>query len=191
MARLRTPEGSKKIARGQARRSRATPRERGPRQLPHPGGVPESAVPSTYSNLVYHLIFATKRRAPSIEDSWRDRIHGYLGGTIKGLGGTPLAIGGVADHVHILVALRPSHCLADLVRDVKKASSTWVHKEMVRTGFAWQEGYAAFTVGPEGVEAARAYVANQEEHHRRVDSREELLRICREMGIEVELRFFE
>lgn len=148
-------------------------------------------MPATYSNIVYHLIFATKGRAPSLEDLWRERLFGYIGGTVRGLGGVPLAIGGVSDHVHLLVALRPSHCLADFVREVKKSSSIWVHREMSRPGFAWQEGYGAFTVGAADVLTAKAYIASQGEHHRQVDSREELLRLCREAGVEVDIRFFE
>src|SRR5258706_16402439 len=100
---------------------------------------------STYLSLHYHLVFGTKHREPIIAADWRSRLHDYLGGTIRGLGGFPEGVGGVADHVHLLVGLKATHCLADVMRELKKASSVWVHEE-IGEAFAWQEGYAAFTV---------------------------------------------
>ncbi len=83
-------------------------------------------MPSTYTSLLYHLVFATRNREPLIPSAWRARWHDYLGGTVRGLGALPQGVGGVADHVHLLVALKPTHCLSDFVRELKKASSLWV-----------------------------------------------------------------
>ena len=85
---------------------------------------------STYLSLHYHIVFSTKDRAPLIAESWRPRLHEYLGGTARGLGGFPEGIGGVADHVHILAGLKSTHCVADFLRELKKASSAWVHEEI-------------------------------------------------------------
>ena len=85
---------------------------------------------STYLSLHYHLVFGTKKREPLIAPQWRSRLHEYLGGTISGLGGYPQGIGGVADHVHLLIALKATHCLADVLRELKKASSAWAHEEI-------------------------------------------------------------
>jgi putative transposase len=112
-------------------------------------------MPSTYLSLHYHLVFATKNREVLIAPEWRVRLHDYLGGTIRGLDGYPEGIGGVADHVHLLVSLKATHCLADFMRELKKASSLWVHKEIGLHAFAWQEGYAAFTVSATAREAVR------------------------------------
>ena len=98
-------------------------------------------MPSTYLSLHYHLVFSTKNRAAFIAPDWRARLHDYLGGTIRGLGGYPEGVGGVADHVHLLVGLKATHCLSDVMRELKKASSIWVHKEVGLRSFAWQEGY--------------------------------------------------
>jgi REP element-mobilizing transposase RayT len=103
-------------------------------------------MPSTYLSLHYHLVFSTKDRVPNIDAAWRSRLHDYLGGTIRGLGGIPQGIGGVADHVYLLVGLKATHGLSDVMRELKKASSSWVHDEIGLQMFAWQEGYAAFTV---------------------------------------------
>jgi putative transposase len=147
-------------------------------------------MPSTYLSLHYHLVFSTKNREPTIRDAWRSRLHEYLGGTIRGLGGFPEGIGGTADHVHLLVGLKATHCLADVLRELKKASSVWVHEE-IKTPFAWQEGYAAFTVSAPARGAVKNYIAHQEEHHRVKSYREELLEMLNKAGVEYDPRYFD
>ena len=146
-------------------------------------------MPSTYLSLHYHLVFSTKNREPMIASEWRGRLHDYLGGTIRGLGGFPEGIGGVADHVHLLVGLKATHCLADVMRELKKASSSWVHDETGLRSFAWQEGYAAFTVSTTSRDAVRHYIANQEEHHRIKPFREELVEMLRKAGVEYDPKY--
>ena len=148
-------------------------------------------MPSTYSALTYHIVFSTKDRVPFIESEWIERFHSYIGGTARGLNGTPLAVGGVADHIHLLVILKPTHSIADFVRDLKKSSSGWVRDELGTKRFAWQEGYAVFTVGPQGIGPCKRYIVGQPEHHRKLSSRDELLALCEEAGIEVDLRYFD
>lgn len=121
---------------------------------------------STYVSLRIHIVFSTKHRQPTIADDWRGSLHAYLSGTLRGLGVTPLAIGGVADHVHILIGIKPIHAIADLVRETKKASTEWVRREAGVSEFRWQEVYAAFSVG--AVDRVIAYIANQEAHHRKL-----------------------
>jgi putative transposase len=147
-------------------------------------------MPSTHTGLHYHLIFATKNREPIISEAWRNRLHEYLGGTARGLGGVPQGIGGVADHVHLLVGLKPTHCLADFMRDLKKASSAWVTASLQKH-FQWQEGYAAFTVSPSARTAVQEYIADQEEHHRHHAFREELIKFLQDSGIEYDERYLD
>jgi len=139
---------------------------------------------STYLSLHYHLVFSTKNREPSIAAKWQARLHEYLGGTISGLGGFPQGVGGVADHVHLLVGLKATHRLADVLRELKKAASAWVHDEIGLRSFAWQEGYAAFTVSATARPAVQKYIANQEEHHQTKSFREELIEMLEKAGIE-------
>ena len=146
---------------------------------------------STYLSLHYHLVFSTKNREPWIDTAWRPRLHEYLGGTLHGLGGFPEGIGGVADHVHILVGLKATHCLADVMRELKKAATVWVREEIGIRPFAWQDGYAAFTVSATSRVAVRGYIANQEEHHRVKPFREELLEMLNKAGIEFDPRYFD
>jgi putative transposase len=131
-------------------------------------------MPSTYLSLHYHVVFATKRRRKIIAPAWRSSLHEYLGGTVNGLGGYSQGVGGTADHVHLLMGLKATLCLADVMRELKKASSSWVHKEVGRKAFGWQEGYGAFTVGPRGRARVRRYIANQEAHHKKRTFDEEL-----------------
>ena len=147
---------------------------------------------STYLSLHYHIVFGTKDRRPLIDASWRLRLHEYLGGTVRGLGGVPEAIGGVADHVHLLVGLKSTHCLADFVRDLKKSSAGWVHDGIDRGGkFAWQNGYAAFTVSATSCEAVREYLAHQEEHHRERSFREEFVAMLEKAKITFDPRYLD
>ena len=144
---------------------------------------------STYVSLRVHLVFATKGRQPLIVEGWRGRLHAYLGGTLRGFGATPLAIGGVADHVHILVGIRATHTVADLVRETKKAATEWVRSEVGVRSFQWQEGYAVLSVG--NIEAVIAYIQNQEAHHRKIGSADELRVLLEEAGVEIDPRYFE
>jgi putative transposase len=101
-------------------------------------------MPSTYASLHVHIVFSVKHRAPAIQKEWIHRLHDFIGGIVRGLQAQPIAIGGVADHVHLLIALKPTHCLADVVRDIKRSSSNWIVRTIQCEGFHWQSGYAAF-----------------------------------------------
>jgi len=148
-------------------------------------------MPSTFLALHFHLVFSTKNRAPMIDASWRDRLHEYLGGTVSGLGGTPQGVGGVADHVHLLVGLKATHCPADFMRELKKASSVWVHETIGLQEFAWQEGYGAFTVSPTARPQVQSYIANQAEHHRVKSFREELAEFLGAAGVNYEDQYLD
>ncbi len=148
-------------------------------------------MPSTYLSLHYHIIFATKDRRPWFDVKWRGRMHGYLGGAIRDMGGVPQIIGGVEDHVHMLIGLRATHCLADVMRELKKNASLWAHKEIGQPYFGWQEGYAAFSVSPTARDGVRQYIENQEEHHRKESFREELVALLKRAGVEYDPKYFE
>jgi putative transposase len=137
---------------------------------------------STFSSLHHHIVIATKNRRPLIKPDWRPQLHQYLGGAIRGLGAVPQIAGGVEDHVHLLIGLTTSTAPADLVRELKKASSGWASKHHDST-FSWQEGYGIFSVSWSHCGLVRKYIANQEEHHRRVDFLEEYKRLLKRNGI--------
>ncbi len=118
-------------------------------------------MPSTHLSLHYHLVFSTKNRMALIVKDWRANFHSYLGGIVKGIKGVPLAIGGIEDHVHLLLGLRATHRLDYVLRDIKADSSGWVHKVVGLTKFEWQSGYLGLTVSPSQIERVRSYVFNQ------------------------------
>jgi REP element-mobilizing transposase RayT len=148
-------------------------------------------MPSTHLSLHYHLVFGTKGRQPWIAVAWRDRLHAYLGGVIREMDALPEEIGGMADHVHLLVGLKATHRLSDVVRDLKRASSEWVHVTVGLREFAWQEGYGAFTVSASNREEVRVYIARQEEHHRTRTFREEYVEFLRRHGVVYEERYLD
>jgi REP element-mobilizing transposase RayT len=133
-------------------------------------------------------VFSTKERRPFIKSAWRAQLHEYLGGTVRGLGGIPEIIGGVEDHVHLLIGLRATHRLADFMQELKKASSIW-STEHHEPDFRWQDGYAAFTVSWSHVEPVRHYIATQEEHHRTTDFVSELKQLLDKNGVKYEEKY--
>ncbi len=124
-----------------------------------------------------------------IAPPWRDRLHAFLGGVVRQIDGIPEAVGGVGDHVHLLLGLGAMHRLADVIREVKSVSSRWVHEEIGVKLFSWQEGYGAFTVGAPQCPAVRDYILNQEEHHRVKSYQEEYLEFLRHGAVEYEDRY--
>ncbi len=146
-------------------------------------------MPSTHFSLHYHLVFSTKDRYSFITEPWRDRLHAFLGGSIRTLGGIAEAVGGTADHVHLLVSLKTTHCLAEVVKDIKQASSAWVHKEMQIQKYAWQEGYGAFTVSTSQLEGVKPYIAHQASHHRKRSFQDEYLQLLNKSGVVFDTRY--
>ena len=146
---------------------------------------------STYLSLHYHLVFSTKHREPWLPPSLRVGVYEYLGGIVKGLGAETHGVGGTGDHVHLLVSLRATHCLADFMRELKKASSSWIRQEYRLAGFSWQEGYCALTVSPSARSVVRAYIARQEAHHHNRSFREELVGLLKRAGIAYEAKYLD
>jgi len=139
----------------------------------------------TFSRLLYHVVFSTKHRTLFIDPKVRAELYPYMEGIVRNLGGWLLALGGMPDHVHLLIRLKPDMPVSDLVRDVKANSSKWVHDQRdLPADFAWQKGYAAFTVSESQEGAVRSYILNQEKHHRRTSFEEELVALLRKHGIE-------
>ena len=143
---------------------------------------------STFFSLHYHIVFSTKERRPSIRAEWRLRLHSYLDGIIRRMNGAAEIVGGVDDHVHLMASLRPVHCLADVMRDLKKDSTNWVKDNLDRR-FAWQEGYAAFTVSPSAADAVRNYIGRQESHHRKHSFVDELKELLGKAGVAYEEKY--
>ena len=123
-----------------------------------------------------------------ITKEWRERLHSYLGGIVNGLEGVPLVIGGIEDHVHLLIGLKSKHRLDYFLRDLKADSSSWVHQELKKK-FEWQKGYAAFTVSPSSLEGVKKYILNQEKHHAGKTFKEEFVELLKAGGVAYEEKY--
>ena len=120
----------------------------------------------TYTRLLYHIVYSTKERLPLMNGEWAGRMHEYLGGITRNLKGTPIQISGVADHVHLFIQLPPTITISETVNKLKSNSSKWINEQRdYRDKFAWQEGYAAFSVSDNRYDETVKYIQNQESHH--------------------------
>lgn len=147
-------------------------------------------MPGTYSQILLHVVFSTRAREARLRPDLAERLYPYLGGIIRAERGLLYGIGGVADHVHLYLRWRPDDSISDLMRTVKARSSRWIHETFpAQASFAWQEGYAVFSVSPSQEEAVKKYIAGQAQHHQHEDFKTELLRILRAHRVEFDERY--
>jgi putative transposase len=138
----------------------------------------------SFVSSLHHCVFATKGREKMLSAQIRQRLWAYLGGVAREKGMKALAVGGVADHVHILLSLPAPVSVAKAMQLLKGNSSKWIHETFPELqSFAWQEGYAAFSIGVSGVSETDAYIRNQEEHHRTKTYREEVMIFLKRHGL--------
>ena len=139
---------------------------------------------NTYSSLHYHLVFSTKNRERWISPDMENRIWSYLGGIARENKITPIQIGGVEDHVHLLLGATPTMAPSKIAQVMKGGSSGWIHGNFpTMKTFAWQDGYGAFTVSRSNLDAVIAYIQGQREHHRHKTFAEEYLALLKKHGI--------
>ena len=145
---------------------------------------------STLTNLLYHIVFSTKDREPLILPEIREDLHRYIGGILKGEGGVPLEIGGMSDHIHMAIKLRPIHALSDIMKKVKGNSSKWLNEQNRLTSrFSWQDGYGAFSVSESQISTVIRYVREQAKHHRRQTFKDEFIRILEHHRVEYDEQY--
>jgi REP-associated tyrosine transposase len=145
---------------------------------------------NTYTSLNYHLVFSTKNREAWLVEAVRERLWPYLGGIARENEMKPIEIGGMADHVHILVSIPASMALSKAVQLIKGGSSLWVKKSFPNmAGFAWQDGYGAFTVSESQLGTVRDYISRQPEHHRTKTFAEEYKGFLKRHHIEFDERY--
>ena len=143
----------------------------------------------TYHSCLMHCVWATHRRQPWLTPEIRQRLWPYLGGIARANGITALAVGGVADHVHALISLPPTQSTSKAIQLLKGNSSKWLRDtfpQQLQPGFAWQEGYGAFSLGISGAARTRQYIEAQEHHHRVHDYQGELLRFLNRHGMKLQ-----
>ena len=139
----------------------------------------------TYTQILFHIVFSTKHRRALITPEIQPRLYAYIGGIVRAEKGTLYAVGGMPDHVHMLLRWRTDAALADLMRTVKSRSSMWVQRTFPESvPFAWQEGYAAFSVSKSVESDVKDYIEHQAERHGKHDFKDELLALLNAHGVE-------
>jgi len=143
----------------------------------------------TYCSSLFYCVFSTKERRKSIAPEIQPQLWAYMGGIAREHGLKALAVGGTKDHVHILLSLPSSFPVAKAMREIKSASSRWMHQTCAIESFEWQEGYGAFSIGTAQLSATLAHITRQEEHHRRRDFQSEFIAFLKKHNIEYDSRY--
>lgn len=147
-------------------------------------------MPSTYSNLLFHVIFSVKERRKLLSKELQNRFYPYISGITNKNGFKILIIGGTDDHVHILLSLRPDLPVSKAVQLIKGGSSKWIHDNFtdLKT-FSWQEGYGVFTVSLSQVNIIKNYISNQEKHHKNTSFKDEYLKLLERNNIDFNSKY--
>jgi REP-associated tyrosine transposase len=145
---------------------------------------------NTYTQLYIHIVFVVKNRQNLIPKKHKDELYKYISGIIRERNSKLLAIGGVADHVHIFIGMNPSLALSDLVRDIKAVSSGFINKQhWIQDKFNWQEGYGAFSYSKSQIDRVCKYILNQEAHHRKKTFRDEYIKMLKSFSVDYDERY--
>lgn len=144
----------------------------------------------TYTQIHLHLVFAVQNRLSLIQSSWKDRLYQYITGIIQQHKHKMIIINGMPDHLHIVIGMRPTQSLSDLLQDIKGSSSKWINAHKLVPGkFTWQEGYGAFSYGRSQLPKLIDYVKTQEEHHKKTTFLEEYKEFLKAFEVEFDERY--
>ena len=142
-------------------------------------------MPGTFSQIYIQVVFAVKGRESLIHPSWETELYKYITGIVRNKGQKMLSINGMPNHIHFLIGMKPSCCLSDLVREIKKSSNSFI-KEKKFSGFRfqWQEGFGAFSYSHSNLDAVIKYIEKQKEHHKKRTFKEEYYEFLKRFNIE-------
>lgn len=145
---------------------------------------------NTFTKIYIHCIFAVMGRENLIYKSWEDELYKYISGIVKHNGHKLIAIGGMPDHIHIFIGMKPIQSLSDLMKDVKGSSSKWINeKKFIKRKFNWQEGYGAFSYADSQLNSVINYINSQEEHHKRRSFKEEYIEFLERFKVEYDSKY--
>ena len=149
------------------------------------------AMSQSLAKILLHAVFSTKDRFPFLQSAAiREEMHAYLGRSLGDLDYHALSVGGVSDHVHLLFSLTRVETVADVIKELKRSSSTWVKtKSPAMRKFAWQSGYGVFSIGFSQVKSVQAYIAGQERRHRKISFQDEMREFLRRYEIDFDERY--
>ena len=144
----------------------------------------------TYTQIYIHIIFSTRCREKLIKNDFKEELHKYITGIITNKNQKLIAVNSMPDHIHILVGLKPSMALSDLVRFIKSNSSKFVNeKKWIRRKFHWQKGFGAFSYSKSQLSEVVSYIEGQEKHHLKKSFREEYLEFLEKFNIDYDLKY--
>lgn len=145
---------------------------------------------NTYTQIHIHFVFSVKYREGIIANSWKEELYKYIAGIIKINNHKLLAINGMPDHIHILIGVRPSQSVSDLMQDIKGSSSKWINeKKFLKSKFEWQEGYGAFSYSKSQLNRVIDYIKNQETHHQTKSFKEEYIDFLKMFEIDFDEKY--
>lgn len=145
---------------------------------------------STYSQIYIQTIFAVKGRDGLIQPAWEERLYKYITGIVQNKGQKMLAINGIPNHIHFLIGMKPSCCLSDLVREIKKSSNEFINdNKLSKFKFNWQEGFGAFSYSHSQLDTVIEYVMNQKEHHKKKTFKEEYTDFLKQFNVEYDEQY--
>jgi len=145
---------------------------------------------NTYSQIYLQVVFAVKGRRSLIQIEWKDELYKYICGVVNGKKEKVYAIGGVSDHIHILISIKPNSIISDLVRDIKCNSTKWINERQYVIGkFQWQEGFGAFSYTHWHLDTIINYINNQEEHHKKKSFKNEYIEFLEQFYIEYDEKY--
>lgn len=145
---------------------------------------------NTYTQIHIQVVFTVQNRDCIIQNSWKEELYKYISGVIQNHKHKVLAINGMPDHLHILIGLRPTQSLSDLMQDVKGSSSKWINQKRFTKGkFSWQEGFGAFSYGKSQITQVIDYIKNQELHHQKRTFLEEYKNFLEKFEVDFDQRF--
>jgi len=142
-------------------------------------------MPNTYSQIYIQIVFAVRGRNSLIRGEWEEELYKYITGIVQNKGQKMLAINGIPNHIHFLIGMKPSCCLSDLVREIKKSSNAFIReKRFTKFKFEWQEGFGAFSYSHSSLDNVIRYINSQKEHHRQKSFKEEYFETLRKFDVE-------
>lgn len=145
---------------------------------------------NTYTKLNIHIVFHVKSTGITIRQKNLEQVFAYIGGIIQNVGGYPITVGGITNHIHILATMPKTMSVSEFVQKIKANSSKWIKTiDEYYEDFAWQEGYGAFCVSPSLLKKTIRYIETQEQHHHEVSVRDEFIQFLKENGIEFDERY--
>ena len=144
-------------------------------------------MPDTYSQIYIQIVFAVRNRDTLIRRDWEEQLYKYITGIVQNKGQKMLAINGIETHIHFLLGMRPTCCLSDLVREVKKSSTEFIKEnKLTKFNFNWQEGFGAFSYGHSQLDDIIGYIMRQKEHHAARSFKDEYTSLLNNFAIEYE-----